>query len=54
MSKVSTILDQIDLGSMTISEFQRGYLWIEGGSRASYYGGRKCCTFISRCLEERT
>ncbi len=25
--KVSTILDQIDLGSMALPEFQRGYVW---------------------------
>jgi hypothetical protein len=25
--KIQTILDQIDLGSITLSEFQRGYVW---------------------------
>ena len=25
--KVSTILDQIDLGSVALPEFQRGYVW---------------------------
>jgi len=25
--KVSTILDQIDMGSMALPEFQRGYVW---------------------------
>ena len=25
--KISTILDQIDLGSMALPEFQRGYVW---------------------------
>ena len=25
--KIRTILDQIDLGSMALPEFQRGYVW---------------------------
>ena len=25
--KITTILDQIDLGSMALPEFQRGYVW---------------------------
>ena len=25
--KIGTILDQIDLGSMALPEFQRGYVW---------------------------
>ena len=25
--KISTILDQIDLGSIALPEFQRGYVW---------------------------
>jgi uncharacterized protein with ParB-like and HNH nuclease domain len=25
--KIQTILDQIDLGSMALPEFQRGYVW---------------------------
>lgn len=25
--KIATILDQIDLGSMALPEFQRGYVW---------------------------
>ncbi len=25
--KLSTILDQIDLGSIALPEFQRGYVW---------------------------
>src|SRR3954451_22823262 len=25
--KISTILDQVDLGSMALPEFQRGYVW---------------------------
>ena len=25
--KIETILDQIDLGSMALPEFQRGYVW---------------------------
>jgi uncharacterized protein with ParB-like and HNH nuclease domain len=25
--KISTILDQIDLGAMALPEFQRGYVW---------------------------
>ncbi len=25
--KVTTILDQVDLGSMALPEFQRGYVW---------------------------
>jgi uncharacterized protein with ParB-like and HNH nuclease domain len=25
--KVSTILDQVDMGSITLPEFQRGYVW---------------------------
>ena len=27
MAKVSTILDLIDLGSVALPEFQRGYVW---------------------------
>jgi uncharacterized protein with ParB-like and HNH nuclease domain len=27
MAKLSTILDQIDAGSMLLPEFQRGYVW---------------------------
>jgi uncharacterized protein with ParB-like and HNH nuclease domain len=27
--KISTILDQIDLGAMALPEFQRGYVWNE-------------------------
>ena len=31
--KVSTILDQIDLGVMALPEFQRGYVWNRGQVR---------------------
>ncbi len=39
--KVSTILDQIDLGSMALPEFQRGYVWnreqVRGLMHSLYY-----------------
>src|SRR5690625_6661494 len=31
--KISTILDQIDMGSMALPEFQRGYVWNRGQVR---------------------
>jgi len=33
MAKLSTILDQIDAGSMLLPEFQRGYVW--NGTRSA-------------------
>jgi hypothetical protein len=42
MGKLSTILDQIDAGSMLLPEFQRGYVWnreqVRGLMRSLYYG----------------
>ncbi|GEL18380.1 DUF262 domain-containing protein [Pseudonocardia asaccharolytica] len=42
MTKLSTILDQIDAGSMLLPEFQRGYVWnrdqVRGLMRSLYHG----------------
>ena len=42
MAKLSTILDQIDAGSMLLPEFQRGYVWnrdqVRGLMRSLYLG----------------
>jgi hypothetical protein len=42
MAKLSTVLDQIDAGSMLLPEFQRGYVWnrdqVRGLMRSLYYG----------------
>ncbi|MBO4238580.1 GmrSD restriction endonuclease domain-containing protein [Pseudonocardia alni] len=42
MTKLSTILDQIDVGSMLLPEFQRGYVWnrdqVRGLMRSLYLG----------------
>lgn len=42
MAKLSTILDQIDAGSMLLPEFQRGYVWnrdqVRGFMRSLYLG----------------
>ena len=42
MAKLSTILDQIDAGSMLLPEFQRGYVWnrdqVRGLMRSLYHG----------------
>ncbi|SHM94734.1 GmrSD restriction endonuclease domain-containing protein [Cryptosporangium aurantiacum] len=42
MAKLSTILDQIDSGSMLLPEFQRGYVWnrdqVRGFMRSLYLG----------------
>lgn len=42
MTKLSTILDQIDAGSMLLPEFQRGYVWnrdqVRGLMRSLYLG----------------
>ena len=35
--KVETILDQIDLGSMALPEFQRGYVWNRDQVRGLMY-----------------
>ena len=42
MTKLGTILDQIDAGSMLLPEFQRGYVWnrdqVRGLMRSLYLG----------------
>jgi uncharacterized protein with ParB-like and HNH nuclease domain len=42
MAKLSTILDQIDAGSMLLPEFQRGYVWnrdqVRGLMKSLYSG----------------
>jgi uncharacterized protein with ParB-like and HNH nuclease domain len=42
MAKLSTILDQIDAGSMLLPEFQRGYVWnrdqVRGLMKSLYHG----------------
>src|ERR1041384_4109201 len=42
MARLSTILDQIDAGSMLLPEFQRGYVWnrdqVRGFMRSLYLG----------------
>ncbi|MFI5958552.1 DUF262 domain-containing protein [Cryptosporangium sp. NPDC051539] len=42
MAKLSTILDQVDAGSMLLPEFQRGYVWnrdqVRGFMRSLYLG----------------
>ncbi|RTL70275.1 MAG: DUF262 domain-containing protein [Pseudonocardiaceae bacterium] len=42
MAKLSTILDQIDAGTMLLPEFQRGYVWnrdqVRGLMRSLYHG----------------
>jgi hypothetical protein len=42
MTKLSTILDQIDAGSMLLPEFQRGYVWnrdqVRGLMKSLYHG----------------
>ncbi len=42
MAKLSTILDQIDAGSMLLPEFQRGYVWnrdqVRGLMKSMYHG----------------
>ncbi|GAA4682439.1 hypothetical protein GCM10023215_15550 [Pseudonocardia yuanmonensis] len=42
MAKLSTILDQIDAGTMQLPEFQRGYVWnrdqVRGLMRSLYHG----------------
>src|SRR5690349_10668262 len=42
MAKLSTILDQIDTGSMLLPEFQRGYVWnrdqVRSLMRSLYHG----------------
>ena len=42
MAKLSTILDQIDAGSMLLPEFQRGYVWnrdqVRGLMQSLYHG----------------
>jgi hypothetical protein len=42
MAKQSTILDQIDAGSMLLPEFQRGYVWnrdqVRGLMKSMYHG----------------
>ena len=35
--KVETILDQIDIGSMALPEFQRGYVWNRDQVRGLMY-----------------
>nr|WP_242623219.1 DUF262 domain-containing protein [Pseudonocardia sediminis] len=41
-TKLGTILDQIDAGSMLLPEFQRGYVWnrdqVRGLMRSLYHG----------------
>src|SRR4051812_37534882 len=42
MAKLTTILDQIDAGTMLLPEFQRGYVWnrdqVRGLMRSLYHG----------------
>lgn len=42
MGKLSTILDQIDIGTVLLPEFQRGYVWnrdqVRGLMRSLYLG----------------
>ena len=60
--KVSTILDQIDLGSIALPEFQRGYVWNRDQVRAlmqlPYHAGgrlmgRKSLTFAGATTSPR-
>lgn len=47
--KISTILDQIDLGSLVLPEFQRGYVWNRDQVRrlmASLYRGHPIGTLM--------
>ena len=56
--KIQTILDQIDLGSIALPEFQRGYVWNRDQVRSlmhSFYyghptgnleGGKRCMEFF--------
>ena len=51
MAKLSTILDQIDAGTMLLPEFQRGYVWnrdqVRGLMRSLYRATRwgRCCVW---------
>ena len=51
--KVETILDQIDLGSMALPEFQRGYVWNRDQVRGLELALQKGTCWESSCLGDQ-